>query len=229
MADVATARQDHFFHHEKRLGIVIHKDLRDLQPVRDAPVKNHREILFEHFGKPIQVVAAGALADDESVHHETLHHPEIFHLHFGILERIHHHHFDARLVEDFLDAADNFNRIIRPHFRDDNAHRPGPPGADGHRRRIGTVPHLLRHFHHPGPGGFADVFITRQRTRNRGYGKPQFRSDILDCNPFHHMLQKYTIFTSLQSFSANAQPFFHKNVLENNCELKPFTTFVCII
>jgi len=41
------------------------------------------------------------------------------------------------------------------------------------------------------------------------------------------MLQKYTIFTSLQSFSANAQPFFHKNVLENNCELKPFTTFVC--
>ena len=81
--------------------------------------------------------------------------------------------------------------------------------------------------------------ITRVRVASRMFLSPVSARETVDTESrnsaaislivirFIIWLQKYTIFTSLQSFSANAQPFFHKNVLENNCELKPFITFVC--
>ena len=173
-------------HHEIRIYIIIHHNLRHLQSIRNAVVEDNCHTICRQLLIHFDVLAIAAEAHNQSIHHKLLHHLQVLQFPLRLLIALGNHHLLVLLVEHFLYSVNHLRSIRGVHLRYDDTDGVRASHLQVHRHRIALVSESLCLFHHHLTRLLANILVIRQRSGNSGDRDAERTGNILDCYMFHH-------------------------------------------
>ena len=184
--DALPAQANQMLHHEIRIYIIIHHNLRHLQAIRNAVEEDNRHAICRQLPIHFDVLAIAAEAHYQPIHHKLLHHLQILQFPLRLLIALGNHHLLVRLIEHFLYSINHLRSIRGVHLRHDDTNGVRTPHLQVHRHRIALVAESVCLFHHHLARLLANVLVIRQRSGNSGDRDAERTSYILDSYMFHY-------------------------------------------
>ena len=184
--DALPAQANQMLHHEIRIYIIIHHNLRHLQSIRNAVVEDNRHTVCRQLLIHFDVLAIAAEAHNQSIHHKLLHHLQVLQFTLRFLIALSNHHLLVLLVEHFLYSVNHLRSIRGVHLRHNDTYGVRTPHLQVHRHRIALVAESLSLLYHHLARLLANVLVIRQRSGNSGDRDAERTGYILDSYMFHY-------------------------------------------
>ena len=204
--DALPAQANQMFHHEIRIYIIIHHNLRHFQSIRNAVVEDNRHTVCRQLLIHFYVLVVAAEAHNQSIYHKLLHHLQVLQFPLRLLIALGNHHLLVLLVKYLLYSVNHLRSIRSMHFRHDDTYGVRTPHLQVHRHRIALVAESFCLLYHHLSRLLANVLVIRQRPGNGRNRDAERTGYILNCYMFHHDVF-IKIRSSFKIVDANIQLF----------------------